>query len=292
MYKIILAVLLALPAARQSAAQSAPAHANEQQEFLRLLYAVQTTPEDDAAREKLLRYVSAMRRKPPVPVEAKKYYIRGVAIHIDAVNIDEFDKAARAYNKALEIAPWWGQCYYNLAKALESANRFEEAESAMRNYKLLNVSARAETGNVIAAASKTTARGAPRAPAAVRPDFRGSWGNGLDCWRYEFKVSGEQLTITMRCWDFDGAVYGSGTVSGRHFEGSSSGGASGTGVGVRSPIRFKGDISEDDQVIEISTILAPELAETAAAQAAARDQVGMFGESTWQSQTWRHMSRD
>lgn len=284
MYKIILAVLLTLPAARQCAAQPG----SEQVTFLRLLGAVQDAPEDDGAREKLLRYVRAMRTKPTIPVEAKRYYIRGMAIHIDAVGTDDFDKAARAYYKALEIAPWWGQCYYNLAKALESANRYDESEDAMRNYKLVSAVATEESQKMIAPAPR------PSQPeeAGGRADFRGSWGNGLDCWRYEFSINDGELVISMRCWDFEKAVYGTGTTKGRHFEGSSPGGPSGTGVGIRSPILFKGDISADDQTIEISTMLAPDLADTESALSAARDQVRMYGEPAWQKQTWRHMSRE
>jgi tetratricopeptide (TPR) repeat protein len=287
MYKIILAVLLILPAVRHSAAQSAPAPAGEQQAFLRLLSDVRENPEDDAAREKLLLYVRGMRGKPPIPVEAKKYYIRAMAAQLDAVNDDDFDKVARTYDNALELAPWWGQCYFNRSKALEAAKRFEEAEEAMRFYKLLDVPG--------SRAVKKTAPAAPQpAPPATgpKPDFRGTWGNGMDCWRYEFAVRGSQLVIKMRCWDFSGAVYGTATLNGRHFEGSSPGGASGTGVGVRVPIRFKGEISEDNDTIEISIILAPELAETAAAQAAAMDQERIYGDSIWQNQTWRHMGVD
>ena len=286
MYKIILALFLFMPAA-PAAAQSAAAPTTEQVAFLRLLAVVQDTPEDNVARDKLLLYVRAMRRKPTIPVEAKRYYIRGMAIHIDAAGTDDFDKAARAYNKALAIAPWWGQCYYNLAKALESANRYDEAEEAMRNYKLLNVAA-PEEAKLIAPSPRT----APPQDTGNGADFRGAWGNGLDCWRYEFSVSGGQLAILMRCWDFDKAVYGTGVIAGRHFEGSSAGGPSGTGVGIRSPIRFKGDLGADNQTIEISTILAPDLADTEAALSAARDQVRMYGEPAWQKQTWRHMSRD
>ncbi len=286
MRKIIFAVFLALPALRPAALCAAPPPAGEQQVFLRLLSDVRENPEDAAAREKLLRYVRAMRGKPPIPVEAKKFYIRAMAAQLDAVNDDDFDKVAKIYEKALELAPWWGQCYYNRGKALESAKRFEEAAEAMRFYDLANVPGRAAKKAVEAAPPPAPA------PAGPKPDFRGSWGNGMDCWRYEFAVKGSQLVIRMRCWDFSGAVYGTATLNGRHFEGSSPGGASGTGVGVRVPIRFKGDISEDNQTIEISIVLAPELAETAAAQAAAMDQERIFGESVWQNQTWRHMGGD
>lgn len=287
MTKIILAVLLALPVLRPAALSAAPAPESERQVFLRLLAAVQVDQEDAAAREKLLSHVRGMKSRPTIPVEAKRYYIRAMAAQLDAVNDDDFDKVARTYNKALEIAPWWGQCYFNRSKALESAKRFEEAAEAMRFYNMLRAPGEAAADRAAAAVPQPAQR-----PAGPKPDFRGSWGNGMDCWRYEFAVKDTLLVIRMRCWDFSGAVYGTATLTGRHFEGSSPGGASGTGVGVRVPIRFKGDISNDNQTIEISIVLAPELAETAAAQAAAQDQERIFGESVWQNQTWRHMGGD
>jgi hypothetical protein len=57
-------------------------------------------------------------------------------------------------------------------------------------------------------------------------------------------------------------------------------------------MRFKGAISEDNSTVEISSILAPELAETDGAMSAAREQVRLFGSPSWQGQTWRHMSGD
>ncbi len=287
MCKIIFAVLLALAALRPAALYAAPAPVSEHQVFLRLLSPVQLDPEDAAAREKLLLYMRGMRSRPSIPAEAKRYYIRAMAAQLDAVNDDDFDKVARMYNKVLEIAPWWGQCYFNRSKALESAKRFEEAGEALRFYNMLRTPAQEAADKAAAAVPRPTPQ-----QAGPPPDFRGGWGNGMDCWRYEFSMKGSLLTIRMRCWDFSGTVYGTATLTGRHFEGSSPGGPSGTGVGVRVPIRFKGDLSEDNQTIEISILLAPELAETAAAQAAAMDQERVFGESVWQNQTWRHMGGD
>jgi len=256
-------------------------YAREQAKFLTLLAAVGDDPDNPALRSELIRFAGGMAVKPKIPVEAKKYFIKAMAVHLDAVNNEDFDKAARLYGQAIKIAPWWTQCYYNRASALEAASRREEAAEDKRFY----------------AAGGGAPREKPAAPRPVVPrsegaDYRGNWGGGLDCWRYEFDIRGDDLTIIMHCWDFPKAIYGTGKVYGRRFEGSSPGGMSGTGVGTRSPIRFKGSINEDNTVIEISSILAPELAETDGAMTAAKEQVRLFGAPSWQSQTWRHMARD
>ncbi|MBI5745273.1 MAG: hypothetical protein HY952_12085 [Elusimicrobia bacterium] len=269
-----------------SAAVQAPAaeggYVKEQEKFLTLLNAVADDPDNPAQREELIRFAAEMKVKPKVPTEAKKAFIRAMAVHIDAVNDEDFDKAARLYSEAIKIAPWWVQCYINRASSLESAKRFEEAEEEKRFV-------RAARGQARTAPPPVKASFVPRSGPA---DYRGSWGSGLDCWRYEFEIAGDDLTITMHCWDFPRAVYGTGKVDGRKFTGSSPGGMSGTGVGTRSPIRFRGSINEDNSVIEISSMLAPELAETEGAMSAAREQVRLYGTPEWQTQLWRHMARD
>jgi hypothetical protein len=250
---------------------------NEQAKFLTLLAAVSDDPDNDDARIALIRYADGMNVKPRIPLEAKKYFIKAMAIHIDAVSDEDFDKAARLYGQAIEAAPWWIQCYYNRAAALQSGKRFEEAGEARKFYLAVRA------GPAPAPEEK---------PATVSgaADYSGSWGSGMDCWRYEFQIRGGGLTIIMRCWDFPRAIYGTGTVKGRTFSGSSPGGMTGSGVGTRSPIRFKGSINEDNTEIEISSILAPDLAETEAAINSAREQVRLYGTPEWQTQSWRRMS--
>jgi len=272
---LALALLPALPAAAAD-----PAYVKEQERFLTLLAAVNDDPYKPALREELIRFAAGMKVKPKIPTEAKKFYIKAMAVHIDAVNDADFDKAARVYLEAIRVAPWWPQAYYNRASALESAKRFEEAAEDRRFFRASRAPAEKEKAELPPGKKHGTA------------DYRGNWGSGLDCWRYEFEIRGDDLTIMMHCWDFPRTIYGRGTVSGRKFEGSSPGGMSGMGVGTRSPIRFRGSISEDNSVIEISSILAPELAETQGAMEAAQEHVRMFGTPEWQGQTWRHMARD
>jgi len=268
--------LLAGPCRAQEAV---PPGEKENYTFLRLLAAAKENPDDTKALERLMLFASKMNPKPPIPVEAKKLYIKGMAEQIDAVNDDDFDKAAKLYARAIQIAPWWAQCYFNMGRALESGKRFREADEALRLY------------NLAAPPAKTAARQAPRRKKGEKiPDFSGDWGNGMDCWRYEFELKDYDLTITMRCWDFPGTVYGSAVLEGRQFEGSSTGGPAGSGMGVHYPIRFKGDISEDDSTIEMSSILAPELAADEATQNAAMDQVRVFGEPAWTKQTWHRVT--
>jgi tetratricopeptide (TPR) repeat protein len=275
---LTLVCLLAAPCLAQEGAAPAdkPRYA-----FLRLLAKVRENPEDVKAKEALIVFADKMDPRPSIPVEAKKFYVKAMALHLEAVNDTDFDKAVMAYERALEIAPWWGQCYYNMGMALDSGKRFREAEEALRLYAL--VKPRDKSGR---------AKPVRRPSQKNLPDFSGSWGSGMDCWRYDFTVKDDEMTIRMHCWDFPGTVYGTAFLDGRYFEGSSPGGPSGTGMGVHNPIRFKGTISADNSQIEISSILAPELAGNEATMNAAMDQVRIFGEPDWTTQTWRRMGEE
>ncbi|MHB0995598.1 MAG: tetratricopeptide repeat protein [Elusimicrobiales bacterium] len=270
--------LLAAPCAAQEG--STPVE-KSRYAFLRLLARVRENPEEVKAKEALLLFADRMDPKPPIPVEAKKFYVKAMALHLEAVNDTDFDKAVMSYERALEIAPWWGQCYYNMGMALDAGKRFREAEEALRLYALVKPKTPRGRNRPIRRPSQRDL-----------PDFSGSWGSGMDCWRYEFKLKEDELKIEMHCWDFPGTVYGTAYLDGRYFEGSSPGGPSGTGMGVHNPIRFKGTISEDNSRIEISSILAPELAGNEATMNAAMDQVRIFGEPTWNTQTWRRMAAE
>lgn len=254
----------------------------DKQEFLRLLAVISDNPNDKRAREAIIKLVDRMDPKPPIPVEAKRDFIKAVSIHMDASAYVDFDRAVIYYEKALKAAPWWGQCYYNLAAALDSAKRLKEADELMAFYRRVRPAAAGQT----AAAAQLS----PSSKVPGGPDFSGSWGSGMDCWRYEFILRGSFMTIMMRCWDFPGVAYGTAVLNGRDFEGSSPGGPSGTGMGTHSPIRFKGRISEDNDEIKIYSILAPDLAGNEATLKAARDQVRLYGEPEWQTQTWQRMS--
>ena len=73
-----------------------------------------------------------MNPKPTIPIEAKKSFIKAVSIHMDAAKDTDYDDAVIYYERALRVAPWWGQCYYNLASALDSAKRFREADEMVQ----------------------------------------------------------------------------------------------------------------------------------------------------------------
>lgn len=53
--------------------------------------------------------------------------MRGNVFQKEAKDASGYELAISAYRDALRVAPWWGNAYFNLGVALESANKFDEA---------------------------------------------------------------------------------------------------------------------------------------------------------------------
>ena len=127
---------------------------------------------------------------------------------------------------------------------------------------------------------------------AAKPDFSGEWKDQSSptCWIYKFLIDGRDLTIIARCGNDPPELWASGTVDGRNFEASHPGGRSAVSPGVKYPKRVKGFLSEDNKSIQISWIIAPELARTEEAKEAARAAI-QVGRTGWTTDTLIRISR-
>jgi tetratricopeptide (TPR) repeat protein len=95
---------------------------------------LQKNPNDYALREKIIRQVQAMKQKPVIPEEARRYFIEGNALLKAAKAQKGYGLAIDAYRQCLLIAPWWAEAYYNYAVALDLANQFDEGMNALKLY--------------------------------------------------------------------------------------------------------------------------------------------------------------
>ncbi|MFH0732348.1 MAG: tetratricopeptide repeat protein [Candidatus Omnitrophota bacterium] len=130
--KIFLAVFFLLLAALFVAL---PSRAEDSQENLNQYVAdLQNNPYDSALREKIIKLVQNMNVKPAVPKEVIK--IEGAAEYAfsNAKSESDYLDAAKEYEKALLLAPWLAQGYYNCAVAYKSAGKLQEAIDAFNFY--------------------------------------------------------------------------------------------------------------------------------------------------------------
>jgi len=120
-----IATLLAVVSAN---AQSTPA----QETLNQYISDLQNNPNDYALRERIIKLVQTMKPAPAIPEEARRHYVKGRALSEDAKQPSEFADAAGEFQKALLVAPWWGEAYLLMGIALEAAQRYDDATASLK----------------------------------------------------------------------------------------------------------------------------------------------------------------
>lgn len=161
------------------------AHAANPREGLKQLTAqLQNNPGDSDLREKIIKLAQTVKPAPAIPEEAERRMARGIAGFQGAKSVSDYQSAASEFEKAANVAPWYGDAYYNLglsqdkagnhAGALQSLKFAALASPGNREIKNLmyQVEYRRDQANAKAQAAENVAR-------ALEP-LRGNW-NALWC---------------------------------------------------------------------------------------------------------------
>ena len=101
---------------------------------------LQKNPNDYVLREKIIKHVQAMSPKPAVPDEAQKYMDRGLAAIEGGKGEEDFRAASAEFLKAVNLAPWLGNAYRNLAIAQDKSGQYDAALRNLRLYLLTSPS--------------------------------------------------------------------------------------------------------------------------------------------------------
>ncbi len=183
-----------------SLALIASAYAQSPREQLnQMVQQLQKSPTDNALREKIIKLATSIKPAPAIPEEANRAFVKGNVFQKEAKDASGYALAITAYRDALRSAPWWGDAYFNLAIALESAGKFDEAIASIRNY-MASVSAGStearEARNKIyalEAKGEITNKQAAMQVEQQRPSVGGKWQDSL----MDFQVikSGEKFAI-------------------------------------------------------------------------------------------------
>ena len=140
---ISLILLACAPAARaaedakktaEAAATKAPA--SPQETLTQYVADLQKNPKDGVLRAKIIELVQKMDPIPAVPAEAKKFAARGAAAVEDAKSETDFREAAAEFEKVVNIAPWLGNGYRNLAIMQDKAGQYQAALNSLAWYLL------------------------------------------------------------------------------------------------------------------------------------------------------------
>ncbi|HME59147.1 MAG TPA: ankyrin repeat domain-containing protein [Terracidiphilus sp.] len=101
---------------------------------------------DESLREDVIKAATALPTPPAIPDDAKQFFQQATAIlkniqSSQASAPEDLYKPIDLLRKALLIAPWWGNAYYNLSRALELSGQYDDAIKQLNYYLELNPSA-------------------------------------------------------------------------------------------------------------------------------------------------------
>lgn len=118
-----------LPALAQTANQS-------QQTFRQYLSDLQSNVDNRELRERIIKLAATLYPRPSAPAEARRHMVRGQAAFESAKGSSDYQKAVGEFQQAVDLAPWWGEAYYNLALAQDKAGSYAAATSNIKLYLL------------------------------------------------------------------------------------------------------------------------------------------------------------
>ena len=224
------------------------AQSSSQQDTLNQYIAdLQKNPNDNALREKIIKLTLGMTQKPAIPPEVVRHEGGAEYAFKNAKTEADYAGAGKEYEKALLVAPWLAQDYFNCGVAYEKAGKAKEAITAFNFYLMAAPDAKDASdvqrriGGLEYAAEKTAKESSPEAVAAQEQKKYEDWLKKLDgvkflrdfgTAKYFFVIRGNNIT-EYYSYDPSSKIFcESAIIQGREFHMDIAGG-------------FKGTINED-----------------------------------------------
>ena len=95
---------------------------------------LQKNPSDDALRERIIKLALTLQPPPAEPAEAHETAGAATYAFKNASSPDDCSKAGDLFGKALLVAPWIADLYYNQGLSYEKAKRLDDAIKAFHFY--------------------------------------------------------------------------------------------------------------------------------------------------------------
>lgn len=169
----------------------AQAQAGTSQETLQQYVAdLQKNPGDQALREKIIKLAQEMKPRPTTLAEAENFSDRAEYAAKNAKSEADFADAAKEYEKALLVAPWVAEYYFNLGIVQEKANLLQKAANSLKLYLSAEPNAkdsrdvRKRIAGLEYASEKTVKESSPEAVAAKKENEYDVWLKNLDGARF------------------------------------------------------------------------------------------------------------
>ena len=100
---------------------------------------LQQTPNDTVLRENLIKLAQTLKPPPTIPEDAREPFVMGATVLKRAGGPADAARAVELFTKAIQVAPWFADAYYNRAIARETAGQFEPAMDDLRLYLLFKL---------------------------------------------------------------------------------------------------------------------------------------------------------
>lgn len=174
---------------------------------------LQANPDDDALREKIIKFAQKLKPAPAIPEEAERRMGRGTAAFKGSKSVADYQKAAQEFEQATLAAPWYGDAYFNLGVAQDKAEEYEDALSNLK-LALLSLPNSKDIKALIYEVEYRKEVNAPEAKAAQERERQEAFLRSLDggVWAYEnnantnpksaIEIKGNQL---FDIWEFGGS---------------------------------------------------------------------------------------
>jgi tetratricopeptide (TPR) repeat protein len=92
-------------------------------------------PDSDLLK-RVMKLYKGLDPPPAIPEEARKCAVFGMTAAKESKDSQGFDRAIEEYRKAIGLAPWWVDLYYNLALVQEQRGDFRQAAGSLKLYLL------------------------------------------------------------------------------------------------------------------------------------------------------------
>ena len=83
---------------------------------------------------KVIEIFKQLEPPPAVPEEAREPFVMGATVLKESNDAANATKAAELFGKAIHLAPWFAEAYYDRALARETAGQFNEATDDLKRY--------------------------------------------------------------------------------------------------------------------------------------------------------------
>jgi len=95
---------------------------------------LQHYPQDDSLREKTVQLAAGLPKLPPFPDDAQQLFVLASGQIKQAATSAALEQRIGLLRKALAMAPWFANAYYNLSRALEMRGQYDDAIKQLRYY--------------------------------------------------------------------------------------------------------------------------------------------------------------